>query len=163
MFPISTRVAGVTFDNPDGTPRQPHVKRVKPGDTIELRREPDNGFDANAIAVSWRDEAGELRSLGYVPRALAAVLAPLADEGMPLRGRAVRAAKVPRRGHWAPLVWGLRIEVDADGWTARPALRSGLEPAIARALAEDEATPDPGYAPSLGGSRAADLSANDEW
>lgn len=155
MFPILTRVAGVTFENRDGTSRQAFVRRIKPDDELSLCREPGNPFDENAIAVFWPEPDGEPRGLGYVPRALAAVLAPLVDDGIVLTARAVRAVKVPRRGWRTPAVWGVRIAIAADPSTWRPALASGLEPVIAKALAEDEATPDPGYAPALGGSRAA--------
>jgi hypothetical protein len=161
MFPITTRVAGVTFENADGSARQVFVRRVRPGDPLVLSREAENPFDANAIAVTWSDDAGEPRRLGYVPRALAAVLAPLADDGLALSGRAVRALKVPRRGLWTPVVWGLRMEIEGDAASIRPALRSGLEPAIARAVELDEAAPDPGYAPVLGGSRASEINTSD--
>ncbi|MEB3329131.1 MAG: HIRAN domain-containing protein [Candidatus Sericytochromatia bacterium] len=163
VFPIQTRVAGVTFENADGTPRQPFVRRVRSGDPLTLSREPENPFDPNAIAVSWADETGTWRRLGYVPRALASVLAPLVDDGLGLVGRAVRASKVPRRGLWTPTVWGVRIAIEGDAEAIGPAQRSGLEPAIAQAIALDEATPDPGYAPVLGGHRGAEFRSSDGW
>lgn len=152
--PIKTRVAGVTFDNRDGTPRQPFIRKVKKDDRLLLRREPDNPFDPNAIAVSWTDTAGDSHQLGYVPRALAGVLAPLVDEGAALTALVIRAQKVPRTGYGARPIWALRMALFGD-FSKLPARRvSGLEPAITQALAEDAASPDPGFAPALGGTRA---------
>jgi HIRAN domain len=51
---------------------------LAPGDRLELRREPDNPHDANAIAVH-----GGGAHLGFVPRELAAELAPELDAGRP--------------------------------------------------------------------------------
>ena len=151
--PIKTRVAGVTFDNPDGTPRQPFVRRVRKDDRLALRREADNPFDANAIAVEWSDAEG-VHQLGYVPRALAGVLAPLMDDGATLTALAIRALKVPRAGTWTKPVWALRMALYGD-FSALPArLVSGLEPAIIQAVAEDEAAFAAGDAPMLGGERA---------
>jgi hypothetical protein len=50
-----------------------------PGRGLRLRRDPANEFDADAIAVDT--EAGE--PLGFVPRELAAELAPKLDAGEP--------------------------------------------------------------------------------
>ena len=49
---------------------------LAPGDRLELRREPDNPHDANAIAVH-----GGGRHLGFVPRELAEEIAPALDAG----------------------------------------------------------------------------------
>jgi len=49
---------------------------VAPGRPLELRRDPGNEHDPNAIAV---DAAGE--QVGWVPRELAEELAPQLDEG----------------------------------------------------------------------------------
>ena len=49
-----------------------------PGRPLRLCREPANAHDPNAISV--RDAAGD-RQAGWVPRELAAVLAPLIDGG----------------------------------------------------------------------------------
>jgi hypothetical protein len=50
---------------------------VAPGRPLELRRDPDNPHDPNAIAV--HDAGG--RQVGWVPRELAAELAPELDGG----------------------------------------------------------------------------------
>lgn len=56
------------------------------GDDLELVREPDNAFDANAVRVEWRGH-----KLGYVPRRDNAALAWALDRGEVLRARISRA------------------------------------------------------------------------
>ena len=68
------RVSGVA-----GTQFRPGAldsEALAPGGVLELRREPGNPHDANAIAV----HAGGVH-VGFVPRELAAELAPLLDAG----------------------------------------------------------------------------------
>jgi len=63
---------------------------LRVGDPLELAREPDNRFDRNAIAVSWRG-----RKLGYVPRRENAALAWGLDRGERLRARISRLTAHP--------------------------------------------------------------------
>jgi|SRR3972149_3938292 len=46
---------------------------------ISLRREPFNPADRNAIAVFWEDKPYTGFQIGYLPREVAAILAPLMD------------------------------------------------------------------------------------
>lgn len=64
---ICTKVAGVTFDN-----RQAILAKLVYGETIQLRREPENPYDRNAIRVERLN--GE--QIGYLNRSMAARLAP---------------------------------------------------------------------------------------
>jgi hypothetical protein len=64
--------------------------KLKVGDRLELRREPGNPHDANAVAVVWRG-----RKLGYVPRRANAALAWGLDHGRPLQARISRLASHP--------------------------------------------------------------------
>ena len=57
-----------------------HLLRI--GDDLELVRERDNPFDANAIRVEWRG-----RKLGYVPRRANGAIAWGLDRGETLRAR----------------------------------------------------------------------------
>ena len=59
--------------------------QMRVGDPLELRREPDNPHDANAVRVEWRG-----RKLGYVPRRQNAAVAWGLDRGSPLRARLSR-------------------------------------------------------------------------
>lgn len=65
-----------------------HELRV--GDPLELRREPDNPHDANAVSVSWRG-----RKLGYLPRRANAAAAWGLDRGQQLNARISRLAQHP--------------------------------------------------------------------
>jgi type I restriction enzyme M protein len=68
---VTTRIAGVTFEG-----RQEGLARLKRGDKVWLRREPDNPYDPNAVHVERRSG----RSLGYLPTELAEDLADALDD-----------------------------------------------------------------------------------
>jgi hypothetical protein len=55
---------------------------LRPGDRLELVREPENPYDAGAIRVEWRG-----RKLGYVPQRDNAAIARQLDRGIPLEAR----------------------------------------------------------------------------
>jgi len=59
--------------------------RLKPGDELELSREPDNPHDADAVRVTWQGH-----KLGYVPRTENAALAWAMGRGETLRARISR-------------------------------------------------------------------------
>ena len=54
------------------------VARLRPGEAVVLRREPENGYDARAVSV-W---TGQGEKLGYVPRIDNQALANLIDAGL---------------------------------------------------------------------------------
>ena len=56
--------------------RQKAVLSVSPPQSVELRREPDNPYDANAVAVFVGDA-----QLGYVPASEASAIAAFLDRG----------------------------------------------------------------------------------
>ena len=74
---FSTKVVGVSFEG-----RQSRVGTVRPGDAVELVRDPANPVDPLAIAVHF----GVLR-LGYLRRQIAARIAPKIDGGESYRAR----------------------------------------------------------------------------
>jgi hypothetical protein len=59
--------------------------QLRVGDELDLRREPDNPHDPNAVRVEWRG-----RKLGYVPRRENAAVAWGLERGAPLRARLSR-------------------------------------------------------------------------
>jgi hypothetical protein len=83
-----------------------------PGRALALRREPDNPHDPHAISV--RDAGGQ-RQAGWVPRELAATLAPAMDAGEPLSGVALRERRAdprsPRSGLTALLAPAPALEL----------------------------------------------------
>ncbi|MBQ6454174.1 MAG: DEAD/DEAH box helicase, partial [Coriobacteriales bacterium] len=66
-----TKLAGVTFEG-----RQEVLASVPAGATLQLRREPHNPYDPNAIAVDFQG-----RQMGFLNARLAARLAPALDAG----------------------------------------------------------------------------------
>lgn len=53
---------------------KPVMKALKDGDRLELRREPTNQFDPNAIQIIGKNPEGQDVQLGYVPAEMAANL-----------------------------------------------------------------------------------------
>lgn len=70
-FGFNTKIVGVTFEG-----RQDTIAGLRPGQPLELVRQPDNAFDPNAVAVFF----GRLQ-LGFVRKAIAARIAPNIDAG----------------------------------------------------------------------------------
>jgi hypothetical protein len=65
-------------------------QELRVGDALELSREPDNPYDANAVSVSWRG-----RKLGYLPRRDNAAAAWGLDHGQRLSARISRLTQHP--------------------------------------------------------------------
>ncbi|MGE5525525.1 MAG: HIRAN domain-containing protein [Rhodospirillaceae bacterium] len=63
---------------------------MKAGDALELVREADNTYDANAVCVLWRG-----RMLGYVPRRDNAHVARQLDHGARIQARIVKLTEHP--------------------------------------------------------------------
>jgi hypothetical protein len=88
---------------------------AEPGRPLELRRDPGNPHDPNAIAVHARDG----RQLGWVPREVAAELAPEIDEGMPAAAVVLReqrrSPRDPRHGLTLLLAAAPSIELRVRG------------------------------------------------
>jgi hypothetical protein len=84
---IKTKIAGVTYDDPanKGLNRQETIRRmVKAGQRLELRREPDNPHDGNAVAVWLQRRVVLMRMsyhLGYLPGDVARDVARAMDGG----------------------------------------------------------------------------------
>jgi hypothetical protein len=85
---------------------------VKPGARLELRREPDNPHDPNAIQVHPGDGGDQV---GWVPRELAAELAPSLDAGEPWSAVVLReqrrSPRDPRHGLTMLIAPAERIEL----------------------------------------------------
>jgi HIRAN domain len=92
------RVAGVAGASRHHGDALAAEEAAKPGDALDLRRDPDNEHDPNAIAVHAR--GGE--QLGWVPREIAAEIAPDIDAGKPWSALVLReqrpSPRDPRSG-----------------------------------------------------------------
>jgi hypothetical protein len=93
---------------------------VAPGRPLELRRDPDNVHDPNAVAV----HAAGGEQVGWVPRALAAELAAELDAGRPWSAVALReqrrSPRDPRTGVTMLLAPGREIELREVGTGPSP-------------------------------------------
>ena len=87
---IKVRLAGVTFKNEDGTRRQDLLGIIyddywtedrEDEIVVELRREPDNAYDPNAIAVHATEPEPARGQLGYVEAEEAARISVVMDAG----------------------------------------------------------------------------------
>jgi hypothetical protein len=90
------------------------AEAVMPGRPLELRRDPGNPHDPNAIAV----HAGGAQ-VGWVPRAIAAELAPALDAGEPFSAVVLREQRAsprdPRTGLTMLLAAAPAIELRVRG------------------------------------------------
>lgn len=101
---VETKVTGVTYGK-----RQKAIEHLSQYDadhiTINLNRERNNERDANAVAVYATVEGKGTYCMGYLPKALAAFVAPLLDAG-----KQVNSLYNGVRGMFAPYMnFGLAI------------------------------------------------------
>jgi len=98
---LTTKPVGVSFNN-----RQEVIARMQKGDRVWLDREPDNAFDANAIAVCRSN--GEM--VGYISRDLAACIAPYFDAySHPIKGRVTALTGSQWNGYTLGLVISFKL------------------------------------------------------
>ena len=78
---LTTKIAGVTYGN-----RQRALNRLgqyKPDEIkIELERDAGNAYDTKAIKIQVSVNGGAEYHIGYLPKRLAGMLAPLIDKGI---------------------------------------------------------------------------------
>jgi ADP-ribosylglycohydrolase len=103
---VETKAAGVTHGK-----RQKALERLAryPKDRVNvtLERDRENAHDRNAVAVVAAVEGKGAYVVGYLPRTLAAFVAPLLDAG-----KAVRASYRAVTGGFAPLAYrGLAFDI----------------------------------------------------
>lgn len=103
---VETTIAGVTFEG-----RQAQLEEEHVGNEITLKREPANRYDKNAIAV-WSRQSK--KQLGYVPRRVAAELAPIMDRQTKMRATIESIGRV--ENGYGPL--GASIEIRWSGKNA---------------------------------------------
>lgn len=87
MFPLTTKLAGVQFDNAQNNIKKFCCKDIP---NYALVREPDNPSDGNAVKVMLGD-----LYLGYLPAQIAAQVAPYMDNGTHLIAEPVRINESP--------------------------------------------------------------------
>jgi len=120
--PFSLAVVGADHPNPKGPTRRFGIALCKPGDAIELRREPKNVADENAVAVY--SERGI--QLGYLTAERAAWIG-----GMIANGREICAL------FQCKAQFGAIIRIGLDG----------VRPDIPQQLVAEEQRDDPDFYP----------------
>lgn len=79
---LSTRVVGTSFDNRQNVLAL--MTKYSPADiSVELVRENTNAFDSNAVAVTAAIKGKVRAVIGYLPSAVAAVVATIMDKALP--------------------------------------------------------------------------------
>ena len=86
MQEFYSKVRGVTAKNSNGTDRQDYIKRYcKENKELVLKREPNNSYDSNAIAIFIKTKIFFLKpakfQIGYLSADIAQRLAPHIDNG----------------------------------------------------------------------------------
>lgn len=106
METLFVKVAGVTYNN-----RQKHLAKLRGDEPIRIEPEPENAYDKHALAVKCAVD-GAVLHLGYVPRDLAARIAPLIDgESLMVAIDAITGGFQMWDGSTANLGLVLRVEV----------------------------------------------------
>ena len=97
VFSYTFNVAGVTFKN-----RQRYIYYIiqNPNAYLMFHREKTNEFDKNAIRVIAKVPDGKCVTLGYVPKDIAAKIAPLVDKNYDIsaKGYTITGGKYYNRG-----------------------------------------------------------------
>lgn len=132
MKDLEAAVVGLPFPNPDGSSRNAVAARLEVGHLLVMVREPHNPYDPNAVAVyeaivnvwptdiDWKPDG----QLGYVPKGLAAIYAPLMDEGAMVFGTVTsKNEKSPGKYSFVKCFTGILSSLDGEEV-------SGLEPTI---------------------------------
>ena len=90
------------------------LNMIRPGHALALHREPTNEYDPNAIGVWWTGEKSKGFQLGYVPRGLAAEIAPLIDAGIAVKVFKPHVADALKLRNCPPAVLELQWEDPND-------------------------------------------------
>lgn len=108
-------VAGVTFEGRQDLLAELHALQTKGAEIWGvLIREPENQYDSNAIQVRAGGPVRSWPCIGYVPKALAAKLAPIMDAAETVRVTRVTAVRIMRGEKGYQNIYGARIDVEIE-------------------------------------------------
>lgn len=105
---FSLPICGERFANEDGSSRQAELALCEPGESVELRREPDNPKDNSAVAVVTSRGV----CVGYLDRVKARWIGSKIDRGYEVRAivERIKGATLPG----SPLGLVIRINLEGD-------------------------------------------------
>ncbi len=104
---FSLAAVGCGYDNDDGSSRQLELAECRPGDRIELVRQPDNPHDPLAVAIFTASGT----CVGYLGRDRACWIAPKIDRGYPVNAIVERV----KGAHLRDAVLGLVVRLNMEG------------------------------------------------
>jgi hypothetical protein len=105
---IYSKIAGVSFDNEDGSHRQKIIKKCSVGESLILKREPNNPFSKDGTAIAVFRSTGE--QLGHIGHDLSGSLAPRMDAGTIFH---VTIAEITG-GTWGKPTRGVNIKIETE-------------------------------------------------
>jgi len=113
MFVDSFFVAGVSFGERQEVLREVSLHYIRSGEKMNIvfRKEPENEYDGNAIAVAVELEQDDWYDIGYVPKALNVDFLKIIDSGKLVKAK---LASVGRPNAGAPLGAKVLYEVDEE-------------------------------------------------
>lgn len=112
---FSLAAVGCSYDNEDGSSRQLELAECRPGDPLELRREPLNPHDPQAVAIV----TGSGTCVGYLARDRACWMASKIDRGYPVNAMVERVKGI----HLPDATLGLVLRINMEG--DQPELAAG--------------------------------------
>lgn len=104
---FSLPICGERFDNDDGSSRQDELRQCRPGELVELLREPDNPHDPLAVAVLTMRGV----KVGYLNRERAGWIGSKIDRGYDVRAIIERV----KGSHLPGAALGLVLRVNMEG------------------------------------------------
>ena len=125
-----TKLAGVSFND-----RAQLLKSLQKDERLELKREPENPFDENAIAVLTTDS----QQLGYLNRRLAAALAPIMDKGAAYYAQVSELTGGGDKNHGLNIVVFRETSADKDEYAQKESDRAKVKERLS-ALKQEELT-----------------------
>lgn len=107
---FSLPAVGERYDNEDGSSRQLEIAECKPGDLLDLVRQPDNPHDHMAVAIFTSSGT----CVGYLGRVKAQWIGSKMDRGVPVSAivERVRGGGIGMEGSELGLV--LRLNMDGE-------------------------------------------------
>jgi len=105
------KIVGVSFENEEyGINRQEVISKLSGSEKIYLKRESNNRFDPNAVAVVLKKEPKDFR-LGYLKAELAAIISEMwGDYKFIARIKEIKMGDLEEG-----IPWGVRIEIGKYG------------------------------------------------
>ena len=104
---FSLAAVGCWYDNDDGSSRQLELGECRPGDHVELVRQPLNAHDSLAVAIVTASGT----CVGFLSRDRAAWIAPKIDRGYPVNAIVERV----KGAHLPGATLGLVMRINMEG------------------------------------------------